>query len=167
MEITEPLKSLDRGIDADVVLSVEKHRHVAEVTLHANGIRIHGKESSADMYSSVDAVIAKLEKQIRKYKDRVKRHNSRKGGEPLVSTPELSAPSEEPGERDSDKEFKVQNKTIRREKLPMKPMAIEEASLQLELAEEPFIVFSNVETQQVNVMYARSDGTYGLIEPQF
>ena len=66
-----------------------------------------------------------------------------------------------------NKELKIQNKTIMREKLPMKPMAIEEASLQLELAEEPFIVFSNVETQQVNVMYARSDGTYGLIEPQF
>jgi putative sigma-54 modulation protein len=181
MEITDALKShvetrldklrghFDRVIDAEVVLSVEKHRHVAEVTLHANGIRIHGKESSADMYSSVDAVVAKLEKQIRKYKDRVKRHNARKGAEPIApeapsfDVDEDLAEEEETG----NKEIKVQNKTILREKLPMKPMAIEEASLQLELAEEPFIVFSNVETQQVNVMYARGDGTYGLIEPQF
>ncbi|MFO7974475.1 MAG: ribosome-associated translation inhibitor RaiA [Candidatus Hydrogenedentota bacterium] len=179
MEITDALRShvktrleklkghFDKVIDADVVLSVEKHRHVAEVTLHANGIRIHGEESSADMYSSVDAVVAKLEKQIRKYKDRVKRHNSRKAGERIVPETGLIEPDQDLEEESPDNELKIQNKTILRERLPMKPMDIVEASLQLELAEEPFIVFSNAETQQVNVMYARSDGTYGLIEPQF
>jgi len=180
MEMTEALKShvktrleklkghFDRVIDVNVVLSVEKHRHVAEVTLHANGIRIHGKESTADMYSSVDAVVEKLEKQIRKYKDRVTRHASRKGQEELAAIPEEAILTA--GEEDEEQRAKVstvQNKVIHREKLPMKPMAVEEASMQLELADEPFIVFSNVETQQVNVMYARDDGTYGLIEPQF
>jgi len=179
MEITDALRShvttrleklrghFDRVLDANVVLSVEKHRHVAEVTLRANGIRIHGKESSPDMYSSVDAVVEKLEKQIRKYRDRVNRHSPRKGGEELATELELFDFGQISDEQDSNSEQAVRHRIIRREKLPMKPMTIEEASMQLELAEEPFIVFSNVETQQINVIYARSDGTFGLIEPQF
>ena len=180
MELTDALKShvktrleklrghFDRVIDVNVVLSGEKHRHVAEVTLHANGVRIHGKESSLDMYSSVDAVVEKLQKQIRKYKDRVSRHGARKGAEGLADMPEefLEGVEEIPEELDGAVS-PVPHKVIRREKLPMKPMGIEEASVQLELAEEPFIVFSNADTQQVNVMYTRKDGTYGLIEPQF
>ena len=179
MEMTEPLKShvktrleklrghFDRVIDVNVVLSVEKHRHVAEVTLHANGIRIHGKESSPDMYSSVDAVVEKLEKQVRKYKDRVNRHGARKGASEPVPLPEELVDSEREASANVSEIPTVQHKVIRREKLPMKPMGLEEASMQLELAEEPFIVFSNVETQQVNVMYTRGDGSFGLIEPQF
>ena len=179
MEMTEPLKShvktrleklrghFDRVIDVNVVLSVEKHRQVAEVTLHANGIRIHGKESSPDMYSSVDAVVDKLEKQIRKYKDRVNRHTPRKGIEEPALEPEELVQSERSAAPEITEVPTVQHKVIRREKLPMKPMDLEEASMQLELAEEPFIVFSNVETQQVNVMYTRGDGSFGLIEPQF
>ena len=155
----------DRVIDANVVLSVEKHRHVAEMTLHANGIRIHGKESSPDMYSSIDAVVEKLEKQIRKYKDRINRYTPRKGEEALAFAHEEFELGED--EEEPEPETTAQHRVIHREKLPMKPMDIEEASMQLELADEPFIVFSNVETQQVNVMYARHDGTFGLIEPQF
>ena len=56
---------------------------------------------------------------------------------------------------------------VHREKLPMKPMNVEEAVMQLELVDEPFLVFSNADTSQVNVLYAREDDTYGLIEPEF
>ena len=179
MELTDALKGhvttrlekirvhFDRVIDANVVLSVEKHRHVAEVTLHANGIRIHGKESSQDMYTSVDAVVEKLERQIRKYKDRINRYTPRKGEDTLAFADEVFESGDVEEEPEPTFETASQHRVIRREKLPMKPMDIEEASMQLELAEEPFIVFSNVETQQVNVMYARNDGTFGLIEPQF
>src|SRR5690606_11030282 len=89
MEVTDGIRShvedalarltshFDRAIDADVVLGVEKHRHIAEVTLHANGMRVHGKESSLDMYASVDAVVHKIERQCLKYKGRINRHQPR------------------------------------------------------------------------------------------
>ncbi|MBN2311049.1 MAG: ribosome-associated translation inhibitor RaiA [Candidatus Hydrogenedentes bacterium] len=155
----------DRVIDAEVVLSIEKHRHIAEITLHANGVHIHGKESSSDMYASVDAVVDKLDKQVRRFKDRISRGQARKGkGLPeydhhIIEMAEQS--EEEPAEESR------RHRVVLREKLPMKPMDVEEATLQLELAEEPFLVFSNSETQRVNVLYSRGDGTFGLIEPQF
>lgn len=67
----------DKVIDADVVLSVEKRHHIAEMTLHANGLRIHSKEATEDMYASIDAVIGKLDKQIAKFKNRIKRFKVR------------------------------------------------------------------------------------------
>lgn len=177
MELTEALRTytenalkkvesyFDRVIEADVVLDVQKHRQIAEVNMVANGVRIHGKESSTDMYASLDAVLLKLEKQIKKHKDRINRHEPRpardlgnydhailslgeNGHEPAVDAP-------------------LRSREIHREKLPMKPMSVDEAVLQLELVDEPFLVFSNADTSRVNVLYGRDDGTFGLIEPQF
>jgi len=179
MEMTDALKSyvenglgklrnhFDRVIEANVVLSVEKHRHIADINLHANGIRIHSTESSSDMYASVDAVLAKLDKQIRRYKTRINRHQPRTPKESLayqheiieMVEPEPPEEGEAPGERT--------HHVVLHEKLPMKPMSVEEAVMQLDLLDESFLVFSNATTQQVNVIYARDDGTYGLIEPQF
>ncbi len=178
MEMTDALKAyignglgkirahFDKVIDADVVLSVEKHRHIAEINLHANGIRIHGKESSFDMYASVDAVLDKLDKQVRRFKERINRHQPRRAKDQrnyqhqvieLVPTDAAASVSaSEPGHR-----------VVLREKLTMKPMNIKDAAMQLELVDDSFLVFINAETQRVNVIYARDDGTYGLIEPQF
>ena len=176
MEMTDALKAHIEGrleklrehfeqvMDAKVVLAVEKHRHIAEISLHANGVHLHGRESSSDMYISVDAVVDKLDKQVRKYKDRINRSHSRKAKEfdeyhhNIIEMPE---PEEE------EPKAAVRHHVIMREKLFMKPMGVEEATLQLELSDEPFLVFLNEDTQQVNVIYARDDGTYGLIEPQF
>ena len=177
MDVTDALKAyttnglekihshFDKVIDADVVLSVEKHRHIAEVNLHANGIRIHGKESSPDMYASVDAVLDKLDKQVRKFKDRINRHQPRTAREARNYQHNVieiidGLQEEEPEEISS-------HRIIRHEKLAMKPMDVDEAAMQLELIDDDFLVFSNAETQHVNVIYAREDGTYGLIEPQF
>jgi putative sigma-54 modulation protein len=175
MEMTDALKSyveaglfklrhhFDKMIDADVVFTIEKHRHIAEINLHANGIRIHGKESSSDMYASVDAVLAKLDRQVRKYKDRINRHQPRTAKEArdynhqIIEVVQESEETEEP----------AAHRVILRERIPMKPMSVDEAAMQLELVDDTFLVFSNAETQQVNVIYAREDGTYGLIEPQF
>lgn len=109
MEITEALKArvqeslekarghFDRLMDADVVLSVEKHRHIVEITLHANGARFHGKVSSPDMYTSVDAVADKLNKQIRKFKDRNHSHKARKVSEAADHTPDVDEGMEQSG----------------------------------------------------------------------
>jgi len=177
MELTDALKSyieaglqklkvhFDRVSTADVILAVEKHRHIAEINVHVNSMRIHSKESSPDMYASVDSVLANLDKQVRKYKDRINRHQPRAGKEGLgyhhqiiESIPETEGPHAEETPR---------HRVVLREKLAMRPMNLDEAVLQLDLVDDEFLVFSNAETQQVNVLYAREDGTYGLIEPQF
>jgi putative sigma-54 modulation protein len=153
----------DRVIDAEVVLSVEKHRHIAEITMNANGIRIHGKEEQNDMYASIDNVVDKLDKQVRRFKGRINDYKPRETKEDRAFQYNVIAVSaEEEAEAEADG-----HTVVTREQLTMKPMSVEEATMQLELANEEFLVFSNAETQKVNVLYARQDGTYGLIEPQF
>lgn len=179
MEMTEALRAyienalnkisahFDKVIDADVVLDVEKRRHIAEVNLHANGVRIHGKEASPDMYASLDAVLQKLEKQIRKYKDRINRHQPRTIAEPRDYRHAIITMESEgaPGDKTNGDAFN--HKVVHREKVAMKPLTIDEAVMQLELVDDPFLVFSNADTSQVNVLYSLEDGTFGLIEPQF
>lgn len=158
----------DKIIDADVVLDVEKHRHIAEINLHANGVRIHSREASSDMYASVDAVMEKLEKQIRKFKDRINRHQPRHAREGRDYRHVIIAMGAEGSDNGDTQEAEAyRHRVVLRERLPMKPMSVDEAVLQLELVDEPFVVFSNADTSQVNVLYARDDDTYGLIEPQF
>jgi len=175
IEVTDALKSyvegglrklrthFDKVIDADVVLSVEKHRHIAEINLHANGIRIHGKESSSDMYASVDAVLGKLDKQIRRFKDRINRHQPRLSKEDANYHHEIIQAVED--EEVTDEEAR-KHYVVMREKIPVKPMSVDEAVMQLELVDDQFLVFTNADTRQVNVIYARDGGTYGLIEPR-
>ncbi|MCP4643256.1 MAG: ribosome-associated translation inhibitor RaiA [bacterium] len=178
MEVTDALKThiegrlekvrthFDKVIDADVVMEVQKHRHIAEITIHANGVRIHGKDWCKDMYASVDKVVEKLDKQVKKFKDRINKSQSRRGKGSLEyhhNIIEMPLSEEEAMHEEQESRHRV----VLREKLPMKPMNVDEATLQLELTEEPFLVFSNGDTQQVNVLYARDDGTFGLIEPQY
>lgn len=180
MEMTDALKAyiqnglkkvethFDKDFNADVVLDVEKHRHIAEVNLYANGVRIHSREASNDMYASVDAALVKLETQIRKFKDRINRHQPRTAKEFRdYHHAILSGPDGHP-EYDTHEEEHDTHKIVRREKLSMKPMSLDEAMMQLELVDDqPFLVFSNADTSEVNVLYNRDDGTFGLIEPKF
>jgi putative sigma-54 modulation protein len=178
MEVTEALKAyienglqkirthFDKVIDVDVVLGVEKHRHIAEINLHANGLRMHSKETSSDMYASVDAVFQKLDRQVRKYKDRINSHQPRHAKEVRDYHHHIIELVHE-DEGDDGTGLAPTHRVVQREKLPMKPMSVEEALMQLALIDDQFLVFSNADTQQVNVLYARDDGTYGLIEPQF
>lgn len=76
----------DKVIDAEVILSVEKHRHIAEINLHVNGHRANAKESSDDMYVSIDSALSKIDRQVEKYKDRIQRHQPRRAREARVGT---------------------------------------------------------------------------------
>lgn len=179
MEMTDALRAyiesglgkiethFDKVMDANVVLEVQKHRHIAEVNLHANGVRIHGKEVSSDMYASVDAVMDKLDRQIRKHKDRINRHQPRRARELKDYHHAIIALEGAEAQSTAEEQAVFAHKVVHREKLPMKPLSIDEAVLQLELLDEPFLVFSNADTAQVNVLYRRDDTTFGLIEPQF
>ena len=151
----------DKVIDIDVVLSVEKHRHTAEVTVHANGVRIHGKETSTDMYASVETAIGKIDRQILKFKDRSHRFQPRAGKVAVVAAEAFEVPFE-----DRPEEALPAHKAIVHVPISTKPMSVDEAAMQLELTNDAFLVFRNAQTQEVNVVYTKVDGTIGHIDPE-
>lgn len=181
MEVTDAIKEyvekglekvrghFDKVIDVDVILSVEKkRRHIAEFNLHANGLRINAKESSGDMYASVDAALNKVDRQVLKHKSRIRRHQPRTAREARNYEHQVFElePAEQDNGRDMGEAAEPRHRVLFREKVPIKPMDMYEAALQLDLIEDPFFVFSNASTMQVNVIYSRGDGSYGLIEPE-
>lgn len=148
-------KLLDNPAEANVVLSVEKIRHIAEIKLTGDRLSINCREKTSDMYSSIDMALDKLEKQIKKNKQKIQKH--RKGDrseirEKKEMTEDLIKP-EAPAPR------------IRTQNIEYKPMDIEEASMQIDLIPDNFLVFTNSMTNQVNVLYKRKDGDLGLIQP--
>jgi putative sigma-54 modulation protein len=149
-------KYLEEPIEAHVVLRIEKFRHIAEVLIIANGMRINGKEETDDMYSAIDVVADTIEGQVRKGKDKSRRRK------PVNTGKDLSAPVDLPSEAttDEDKESRI----IRAEQVYAKPMDLDEAVMQLNLSNGEFMVFTNRLTNRVNVLYHRKDGHYGLIE---
>lgn len=156
----------DKVIDVDVVLSVEKRRHIAEINLHANGLRINAKESSEDMYASVDAALNKVDKQVLKHKARILRHQPRTAREARSydhRVVELSLSDDTGGAEETVGE---KHQVVLREKRALPTMTVDEAALQLDLIDEPFFVFMTADTHRLNVLYAREDGVYGIIEPE-
>ena len=135
-------------------LVVDGDRHRAEVTIPLDGIVLRGEEETGDMYVSIDNVIEKMERQIEKYKSRI--DYKLKHGSIRDLVPE--------NEKTADEEFP---RVVRTKRFAIKPMPVEEAIMQMNLIGHSFFVFRNAETEEVNVVYARKDGNYGLIEPEF
>ncbi len=144
-------KYSDQLGDAQVTMSVIKDVHRIEVTIPINGMLLRGEESSEDMYASIDLVAEKLEKQIMKYKGKI----SKRSGKSAI------------GAKNSEATENEEPQIVRTKRFPIKPMAVDEAVLQMNLLGHSFFVFTNDETEQVNVLYKRKDGNYGLIEPTF
>ncbi len=139
--------------EVQVTLMVERERHRVEVTIPINGLLLRGEEATGDMYSSVDLVIEKLEKQVEKYKTRL---SKKLRGRSLGDFPGTDREKEE-----------IEPQIIRTKRFAIKPMPVDEAIMQMNLIGHSFYVFSNAETEEVNVVYRRKDGHYGLIEPEF
>lgn len=144
--------------EAIITLTVEKYRHKAEVQLRANGVLIQAEEITGEMYSSIDRVMDKIERQVKKFKEKLTSHKGR-GEEETTSVSEGSPISE------SAEEIKGLPRIIRRKRLAMKPMSPEEAVMQMELLDKDFFIFENHSTGDLNVIYRRKDGNIGLIEP--
>ncbi len=149
-------KFLDNPAEANVVLSVEKFRHIAEISIIGDRLKIKGKEETNDMYSAIDMALDKIEKQIKKNKQKTRDRRSG-GSKTRVMDPMDVAPGPLPDE-DLPKEVKIQS-------IEYKPMDVEEAVMQMDLSEENFLVFTNAKTDRINVLYQRKDGHYGLIQP--
>ena len=152
-------KYFDTPGEITAVLTVEKGRHIVEVTVPVNGMILRGEEATTDMYASIDMVIKKIEKQIEKYRTKL----SKRGGfKADLMPPQEISPVPAPNQND-DADFQV----VKTKRFAVKPMAVEEAILQMNLVHHDFYVFANAETEEVNVIYRRKDGKYGLIEPEF
>jgi putative sigma-54 modulation protein len=171
MEASEPVRNyleeklsrlkkyIDEPIDAQAVLSVSKKiRHDAEVTIIAKGITIKGSEETNDMYAAIDAVTDKLERQLKRYKEKLKNHKPLPGKPRQVEKTVLSAESIDEGS--------AEPVIIRSYSFPVKPMAVEEAVMQMDLLNKNFLVYTDAGTEEINVVYRRKDGNYGLIVPE-
>jgi len=169
-------KYLDRAGEAHVVLSLERHLHHADISIHAGTFLLRGREKSEDMYASIDLAMDKIERQLRRYKEKLKTHHGRERvhhrqelmnqllvrydvvsvrppeDEPLTPAA-LHTPQERPGPT-----------IVRTNEFLAKPMTVEDAVMQMDLMNNDFLVFTNASSNEMNVVYRRKDGLYGLIE---
>jgi putative sigma-54 modulation protein len=167
IEITEALKNiiekkvskLDKyfnpDVEAQATLGVQKNRHTIEITIPFNGVVLRAEEQNEDMYIAIDIVADKLERQLRKHKTKLEKRNhvaslKFKGTQQLNNV-----------EEDTEPEI------VKTKKFAIKPMSAEEAVLQMELVGHSFFVYMRDDSSEVNVVYKRKDGDYGLIEPEF
>jgi putative sigma-54 modulation protein len=167
IEVTEALKEkvikkmskLDKffspGTEIHITLSIEKTRQNVEVTIPFHGVVLRAEVTNDDMYASIDKVIDILERQVRRNKTR------------LAKKIHAGAPKtlffESGQEDDEEQEFNI----VRSKRFAIKPMTTDEAILQMNLTGHSFFMFSNADSKEVNVVYKRKNGDYGLIEPEF
>ena len=166
IEVTDGLRSaiyekigkleryFSKDTDVTVTLSVEKGRQKIEVTIPVKGSIIRSEQTSTDMYVSIDLVEEVIERQLKKYKNKI---IDKKQSNSAFSDAYIQEEMEDPEE--------VQ--IIRTKRFAMKPMDPEEACIQMELLGHAFYVFRSSETDEVNVVYKRKNVTYGLIEPEY
>lgn len=150
---------LESPAEAHVVLSVEKIRHIAEITLTCDKLKIHAKEDSEVMYASIDALMDKVKSQINKHKEKIKKHMSgnkysiKNDAAVLVPEEDILEP---PASADQ----------IIVETIDYKPMDVEDAAIELNSGKQSFFVFNNARTEQLNVLYKHNNGKLGLIQPR-
>jgi ribosome hibernation promoting factor len=173
IEITEPLRKFAtdrlerlRGVfeevhEAHFILTVEKHqRHIAEVNIKTRDDFYHGEEVSTDMYTSIAAVLDKVEKQILKHKGRnvtrKRRNNHNEAG--VVATTSILEVEELLGER--------LPRIIRSNEMAAKPMSVDDAAIEVGESDREFLVFRNASTERLNIVFKRKDGNIGWIEPE-
>ena len=159
-------KYLDRASEAHITCWFERHHHICDITIHAGPFSMRGREKSEDFYASVDMAMDKIERQLKRYKEKLKHH---KGGAHhhldelehikikhtafSITPPEDVQPKADAGPR-----------VIKTNELVAKPMSVDDAVMQMDLLNNDFLVFTNDKTKEVNVVYRRKDGHYGLIE---
>jgi putative sigma-54 modulation protein len=151
-------KYLDKVTEAHVTLSLERYLHHADINLHAGQFHVRGKEKCEDMYASIDLAVDKIERQLKKYKERLRDHRPAHfhSSEPVRVRYEILESKGIEG---------VTPDVIRTDEFLAKPMNVEEALMQMDLLNNDFLVFTRPESSDVNVIYRRKDGNFGLIAP--
>ena len=148
-------KYFDTVGEITALLTVTKGRHIVEVTVPVQGMLLRGEESTMDMYTSIDLVVEKLERQIHKHKTKL----SRRFREGSFKSEDIPANTFK-ARGDDGEEYTV----VKTKRFAVKPMDVQEAIMQMNMVNHDFFVFRDAQTEDVNVVYRRKDGNYGLIE---
>jgi putative sigma-54 modulation protein len=140
--------------EVHIILSHEKRAHIAEVIVHANRAKITATEKHEDnMYASIDLVVDKIERQVKKHKDKITSHKEHKKAlHNIFSAEQLTASRGQ--------------SSVKSESVSIKTMSVDSALLQIGQNDDEFFVFKNIDTDNVNVLYRRRNGDFGLIEPE-
>jgi putative sigma-54 modulation protein len=156
----EKLQKVLPGItNVHVILAVDKHRHIAELTVHARNHDMTAVEESGDLATSLATVLEKLARQARKHMGKLR---ERKRRNPSRVSGRWSAPLAPPTRGDGDGDARV----VRSRRFVAKPMTVDEAVLEVSANPEGLVVFRDANTEKLNVLYRRRDGNLGLIEPE-
>jgi putative sigma-54 modulation protein len=147
-------KYVDNPIEAHIVLSVEKFRNVAEINLMSNGLNINAKEEEKDMHVAIDNAIEKIERQLKRHKEKIRNHKNNS----------LREEGEEIRESVPDLEEQQGSKVMEIREMALKPMSLDDAVLEMGTTRSRFVVYRDSVTEKINVMYRRDDGNYVLIE---
>lgn len=150
---------LTEPVEIHWMLSVEKIRHIADATITSGGATINAKEHTQDMYSAIDMVMDKLEKQVRKHKEKVKDHKAH-------GNVEATSIRYTPSEAASPESSAGSPRIVKKENQFVKPMSVEEAAMQMDVVGNDFLVFTDSVTNNISVIYRLGNGDYGLIEAQ-
>jgi len=151
----------DRILETQLVIEVQRHCYTTEIALMASRASFHAQGQNEDIFASIDEAIDKMDKQIRRFKERIRdRRHRMSHREVAVQLSEINEVAEV--------ELEEEPRVVRvYDKLADKPMTVEEAAMQFKLSKEDFLVFLNAETDQINVLYRMRNKNYGWIEPEF
>ncbi|MFQ5597723.1 MAG: ribosome hibernation-promoting factor, HPF/YfiA family [Nitrospiria bacterium] len=145
-------KYTSKATQVTFTLKVEKYRHLAEVLVKVKGFILQAEQETDEMYASVDKAMTKIERQLKKHKEKLCDHRPHNGAV-------LQGPS-------TAETWDASN-IKKRKQFSVKPMTLEEAALQMDLLGKSFFIFGNEKNRQMNVLYKRNDGSLGLIEPTY
>jgi len=157
-------KYLDKAGEAHIVLSLERHLQNADITIHSGNFVLRGREKTEDMYASLDLAMDKIERQLRRYKEKLKHHHGRDlvhHGQRAArkirhDVVELAEPEQSPEPQSP--------RVVRTNDFLTRAMTVDEAIMQMDLMNNDFYVFTSAENHEMCVVYRRKDGHYGLIE---
>jgi putative sigma-54 modulation protein len=147
---------MDKPVSATVTLSIEKFRNVAEVNLSAKGINLQGREEAKEMTLAIDNVMDKVERQIKKYKQKTRNHKD------VTSRSESVDPDAD--EYDEYDEYDENSKVVETKKVILEPMSLEDAILEMDESKKMFVIYRDSSSEKVSIIYRRGDGKYVLIE---
>ena len=151
-------KYIDTPVEARVVLSVEKFRNVAEINLLANGLNVNAKEEDKEMHLAIDAAVDKIERQLRKRREKTRDHKA------PGNRSEKVGEGEGIGEESEEDAGTMSAMVAETRKLALKPMSLEDALFEITTTKNWFLIYRDSNTESVNVLYRRDDGKFALIE---
>ncbi len=171
-KISKIERFMNRIIDINVIMDIQKIDHRVEIILKAGHTKITSQASTQDMYASIDKAVAKLEAQLRRYKSKLQDHHAKSLAIIDMNVNVLRRPTaeeeleleveEEEGALDGEEAV---HEIVKQEKRPLKTLTYDEAVMKMELSQDAFLIFKNEEDQKLKVIYRRQDGHYGIIEP--